>query len=310
MNDSEINVIYSSDNNYAQHMGVSIWSLVEQNQDFKIINIYIIDNHISMNNKAKIEQIVKAFSGVKIVWIPFKKYEEKLKLDMPWSISISAYARLFIEQMLPETMNRVIYLDCDTVICDSLHQLWQFNLNGKTVGVVQDTVGATAKEKLGISNEDKYFNSGMLLIDLDAWRAKQISKKCLELIENYNGNVCHHDQGVLNGVFKEDKCFLPMRYNTITVHYFFNLYQIRKYYEEYAPFYSEQEIEEAKRAPAILHFTPSFTSRPWIKGCQHPLRQKYWDVLKKTPWSEAKPQKNTAKWHVRLLEWRYRVLPF
>lgn len=310
MDCSIMNVLYSSDDNYAQHMGASIRSLLEVNKDFDNIDIYIVDNQISMDNKSKLEQIAKEFEGTKIIWIPFTKYEEKLKLNMQWKISISAYGRLFIDEMLPKEVKRVLYLDCDTIVCDSLKELWQTNLKGNIVGGVQDTVGKRAKEKLGISDVDKYFNSGVLLVDLEAWRKKKIGEKCLGLIDKYEGAVYHHDQGVLNSVLKEEKYILPMRYNTITVHYFFNMNQIRKYYHENASFYSETEIAEAKEKPAILHFTPSFTSRPWIKGCKHPWREKYWNALRKTCWKNEKLQKNTTKWYIRLIEWRYRVLPY
>lgn len=310
MNNYEMNVIYSSDNNYVQHMGVSIWSLLEKNTEFKRINIYIIENKIDKENKNKIESFRKNFSNLNIIWISFEEYEKQLKLDMEWEIAISAYARLFVGEMLPLTVKKILYLDCDTVICDSLVKLWDFNLKNKIVGVIQDTVGDEVKIKLDIPKEEKYFNSGVLLIDMDNWRKNQIGNKCIQLIQEYKGNVCHHDQGVLNAVLKDYKSFIPMRYNMITVHYFFDMKKIRKYYSEKAPFYSDQEIEFAKNHPAILHFTPSFTSRPWIKGCLHPYRKMYWDVLRKTPWKDQKPQKNKTKCYIRLVEWRYRVLPF
>ena len=305
-----LHVVLSSDDNYAPHLGAAIYSLIYCNLDFEHIKVFIIDNEIREENRRKLSDIVDKTPNAEIIWIPFEKYREKLKLNLMWNISISAYARLFIAEMVPESVKRIIYLDCDMIVCQSLKELWDTDLNGKIIGVVQDTVGSRAKEQLNLSSNERYFNSGMLLIDLDAWRKRNIGTKCLHFLERYNGQVHHHDQGVLNGVLCNEKYILPMRYNTITIHYFFNLRQIRKYYNETAKFYSLEEIENSKKEPVIIHFTPSFTSRPWIKGCRHPLRQRYWDVIDHTPWRGMKPLKNREKWYVRLIEWRYRVLPY
>ena len=305
-----LHVVFSSDDNYAPYLGAAIYSLLYCNSDFEHIRVFIIDNEIREENRRKLSSIVEKTTNTEVIWISFEKYREKLKLNLMWNISISAYARLFIAEMVPESVKRIIYLDCDMIVCQSLKELWDTDLNGKIIGVVQDTVGSRAKEQLNLSLNERYFNSGMLLIDLDAWRKHNIGMECLHFLEMYNGQVYHHDQGVLNGVLCNEKCILPMRYNTITIHYFFNLRQIRKYYNETAEFYSLEEIETAKREPVIIHFTPSFTSRPWIKGCIHPLRQRYWDAIEHTPWRGMKSLKNREKWYVRLIGWRYRVLPY
>ena len=305
-----LNVVFSSDDNYAPHLGAAIYSLICCNSGFEHIMVYIIDNEIREENRKKLSAIVNIASNAEIIWIPFEKYREKLKLNLMWNISISSYARLFIAEMVPESVKRIIYLDCDMIVCQSLKELWDTDLNGKTIGVVQDTVGCRAKEQLSLSMNERYFNAGLLLIDLDAWRKHGIGAKCLHFLEAYNGQVYHHDQGVLNGVLCNEKCILTMKYNTITIHYFFNLRQIRKYYNETAEFYSLEEIENAKSEPVIIHFTPSFTSRPWTKGCRHPLKQRYWDAVDYTPWRGMKPLKNKEKWYIRLIDWRYRVLPY
>lgn len=305
-----MNVLYSSDNNYAQHMGVSIWSLLENNSEFNTINIYIIENEISIQNKNRLNQIEKEFVNAKIHYIPFSQYNHLLNLNMPWYISISAYARLFVDSALPNTVHRVLYLDCDTLVCGSLYELWNYDLHKNIVGAVQDTVGDNSKRQLGLNVTQKYFNSGMLLLDLDMWRQLKMEQKCINFINQYQGNVHHHDQGVLNSLLYDKVEIVPMKFNVITIHYFFNIKKIRKFYKEHAEFYTDKEIDEAKNKPVILHFTPSLTSRPWVKGCKHPLRNKYWDNLEKTPWKGARIQCDTTKWYIRLVEWRYRCIPF
>lgn len=119
----ELNILYSSDDNYAQHMGISIYSLLEHNRSFSHIQIFIIDNEISENNKNKLCDMINEFQNVNVIFIPFQEWKDKLQLNMSWNISVSSYARLFVAEMLPKTVDRVLYMDCDMIICASLEKL-------------------------------------------------------------------------------------------------------------------------------------------------------------------------------------------
>lgn len=132
----------------------------------------------------------------------------------------------------------------------------------------------------------------------------------MSFIEGHGGNVIHHDQGVLNGVLMGDYVNLPIKDNLMTIHYMLSREKLLNYFHEEAGFYSQEEIEAAKKAPVILHYTPSFTSRPWCRDCRHPLKALYWENLAQTPWRGAAPEKSKDKWYVKLMNWRYRNLPF
>ena len=305
-----MNVLFSSDNNYAQHLGVAIYSLLCNNHDESQVVVYVVDNDIQPENIFRLKEVVSVFTNASIEFIPFAKWKDSLHLNLGWPISLSSYARLFVASMLPMYVDKVIYLDCDMIITASLHELWNYNLGDNIIAAVQDAVSDRIKNAVGLRSEDLYFNAGMLLIDLKSWRAKQYEKKCIDFISNHNGQVTHHDQGVLNGVFRNVWTRLPIKYNVMTIHYFFNLRQINKYFENHSDFYSKDEIEEAKKTPAILHFTPSFTTRPWVKSCKHPKKQYYWQMLSNTPWLESVPEKDLSSIAVRFINWRYRKLPF
>lgn len=305
-----MNILFSSDDNYAQHLGVAIYSLLSNNKWADEICIYVIDNEISAENRGRLEYVVSAFPNSKIIFLLFKEWRDSLSLNMSWNISVSSYGRLFVGGMLPVNVNRVIYLDCDMIICSSLESLWYTDMRDFVLAAVQDDVTDGIKEAVTLFPEEQYFNSGMLLIDLKKWRREHIEEKCLTFISERGGKVIHHDQGVLNGVFRNSWLRLPLEDNLMTIHYIFNRKQILKYYREHSEFYSDAEITNAKNSPVILHYTPSFTSRPWVKGCKHPLRHLYWDVLSKTPWAGARPQKDNTKWYLKIINWRYRNIPF
>ena len=304
-----MHIVYSSDDNYAQHLGASIYSLLAHNSDAEIA-IYVIDNGISSESKEKLQKTVACFPLSQIRWIDFSKWSEKLTLNMQWPISLSSYGRLFIGSMLPENISRCLYLVCDMIICGSIDELWNWNMQECTVAAVQDTVSRETKESIGASFSEKYFNAGLLLIDLNKWRSNNAEQACLDFIAQHHGSVTHHDQGVLNGLFHQDVSILPLKYNVMTIHYIMDRDRMLKYFHEESPFYSEGEIAQAKAHPTILHYTPSFTSRPWVKTCRHPLKKLYWDSVAKTPWAGAQPVKDASKWYVRLIDWRYRNLSF
>jgi lipopolysaccharide biosynthesis glycosyltransferase len=306
----QLNILFSSDNNYAQHLGVAIFSLLEQNTDFDFINIYVIENDVSKENKQKLEWIIEQFENGEIIWISFAKWKKQLSLNMAWNISISTYARIFLAEMLPDNIDRVLYMDCDMIVCDSLRILWNTDLQGKVLGAIQDDISDATKSAVGLLPKDKYFNAGMLLVDIITWREQDVGRKCLEFINSHGGNVIHHDQGILNGVLKNNWYRLPLENNLMTIHYIFNLRQIDRYYADHSEFYSREEIDIAKNNPVILHYTPSFTSRPWVKGCTHPEEKRYWDIVNRTPWKDATPIRDHSKWYIKLINWRYRNLPF
>lgn len=302
-------VVYSSDDNYAQHTGVSIVSLLDNNKHFDDIHIYVIDNKISKSNKENLKDIINCYKR-KITFIDFNKYKCMLKLNMQWSISLSSYARLFISSMLPESVDKALYFDCDTVVVDKIDELWNTDMNEFYVAGVADTISSNTKSAVGITTYENYINAGMLLINLKKWRDDNIQDKFIDFIDRKNGSVTHHDQGVINGVLCKASKILNPKFNLMTVYYTMKREDIISYYGIDNEFYSDEVIKESLRNPVYIHFTPGFTTRPWVKGCKHPKRQVYLDYLDKTPWKNSSLEKDKSKFRVKTINWIYRNLSF
>ena len=308
MLNENLNIVYSSDNNYCAYMGVSISSVLENNRNFKNINLFIIDNDITIENKNKLISLVKSYNR-QIFFIDFNKYKRYLNLNMEWDISISSYARLFVCSILPLEIQKVLYFDCDTIIVDNLEELWNENIDEFYVAGVCDTVPSNVKKMVGLKSTDFYINAGMLLINLKKWREDNLENKFLEFIDGHNGNVIHHDQGVINGVIKNKK-ILPVKYNLMTSYYMMKREEIVKFYNVEDEFYNNEEIKEAIKSPVYIHYTPGFTTRPWVKRCKHPKVDLFWKYLRITPWKDLKPIKNNEKARVKIVNWIYLNIPF
>lgn len=302
-------IVYSSDDNYARHTGVSILSVLANNKHFKNIDIYIIENNICEDNKIKINKIVQNYNR-NIQYIDFLNYKSKLNLNMEWEISISAYARLFIGNLVPKTLDKVLYFDCDTIVIGQLDELWaiEFQEDEYIAGVI-DTVSEKSIKSIGMTKKDSYINSGMLLINLKKWREKEIQQQFINFIDKYNGKVNHHDQGVINGVLHTKCKILSPKFNLMTVFLMMKYEDILDYYDIKYNFYSKSELEQAKRNPIYIHFTPGFTTRPWVKGCKHPNKEIYLKYLQQTPWKNYELEKDNSKLAVKFINGLYRNFP-
>lgn len=303
-----LNVVYSSDDNYAQHVGVSLLSLLQNNQHFNNINIFLIENNLSSYNKKKLNSVCKEYNKT-IQYINFNVLLDRLKLNIDDSIAINSYARLFLASIIQEEMDKIIYLDCDSIINSSLSDLWNIDITEYFVAGVCDTVSNQTKLRIDMDKSDRYINAGMLLINLKKWREENIEKKFMEFIKKKNGNVFHHDQGTINGVLKDKVLYLHPKFNAMTPFFTMNRKEIMSYYE-LEDYYNEIEIDEAVKNPVFIHYTPAFVNRPWIEGCKHPLTSLYKSYLDMTPWKGTDLWKDRRGKVEKVIALLYTRLPF
>jgi lipopolysaccharide biosynthesis glycosyltransferase len=301
-------VAYAADDNYAKYLGISMLSLFQSNQEFKEITVYVLDCGIGLANKDKLETMAEQNNRE----IHFSSMEAAVSgLDLQMGvrkIAVASYARLFLASIIPKDQNRILYLDCDTIVRDSLLDYWNTNLDNYMVAGVRDTVDSFFLKKIGLDPKDYYVNAGILLINLAGWRENHLEEQFMDFIRKFNGNVPHHDQGTINGVCKNKKCVIAPRYNATSNIYSFSAKTIKRIYFMDS-FYSQRELEEAKKNPAVLHFTTGLVGRPWEKNCTHPMKEEYLRVAKESPWKEEPLLPDSRKFTVRAFSAFYRYAP-
>lgn len=283
----DYNIVYASDDKFSEIMGISILSLLEKNQNVHSISIYILDMGILEENKKKVEEVCNRYTNVLLYWVQAINVEHALNMRVKTDRgSLGQYARLFVSSLLPSEVKRVLYLDCDIVIMDSIKELWNLNLNGNTIGALMDAFSKYYRANIDLHSQDIMFNSGVMLIDLELWKERKIEEKLKQFIRDRKGVIQQGDQGALNAVLsKETYCFSP-RFNSVTIFFDFNYQEILKYRKP-STFYTQIEIKEAVENPVIVHFTTSFLSkRPWIKGCQHQYVDIWLKYKEMSPWKE------------------------
>ena len=299
--------MFASDDNYAQHLGVAILSLFESNKSFDIIDVYILDNHIEPLNKENLKKVAAEFINRRIFFIEINAKLEffKRKYGIPPSIAISSYSRLFLTELLEPNINKVIYADSDAIFLNSLAELWSADFNNFMVAGVKDIVEMGFKKEIGLSKEDIYVNAGFLLINLKKWRDENTFTKFMEVILQHAGSVPHHDQGILNSVFRNEILVLPPKYNVVSTYYEFSEVAKLKSYFSLDHYYTQKEFDDAKQHPVFLHFTPSYSKRPWFLHSRHPKKDDYLALLKKTNWKDYTLQKDDRKATLLILDFMF-----
>lgn len=286
----KISVAYSFDDNYAQHAGCSLISLLEHNQDIEDIDIYIIDANIGDANKNKINCIAERY-GRHLEYIDLWNLTSEMKEEPRFPRC--AYGRLFLSKL--ENVDKIFYFDSDTIVTGSIKELVEIDMTNYLTAGVQDTVNPYYVYLIGLSDEDRYINDGgVIILNLKKWREMNTMQACLDFISKFGGNPPHNDQGTINAVCKGYMRILPAKYNVMNSFFMFPVDKILELFKMKI-FYSSNEIEEARNRPLILHYTDELYNRPWFENCTHPYKEEYRKVLRQSPWQELYPHKEMTK---------------
>lgn len=288
-------IVYGSDDKFAEILGVSLVSLYENSKDMNEICVYILDSGISLENKKKLDSIPKKYGRKPLEYIVAKNISKELNIDVKMDRgSLSQYARLFVSSLLPQDLERVLYLDCDIIINKSIKNLWTIDMHEKTIAALMDAFSKYYRANIELQPNDIMFNSGVMLIDLNRWKKQKVEKCLMDFIIKHNGKIQQGDQGALNSILSKDTyCFEP-RFNSVTIFYDFT-YEEMMTYRKPPKFYSKDEIKLAIDEPVIIHFTTSFLSRrPWIEGCEHQYLDKWLKYKNLSPWKDEPLWKYTS----------------
>lgn len=304
-----MNVIYASDDNYAWLMGISMLSLFENNRDVDNIHVYLFGDSISSENEKKLVSIAKLYRR------DFELIDVN-KLSLPESLYTgrypkSAFSRLFAYKLLPDTVDRVLYLDCDIVVDGDLQELYNHPMNGNIILAVKDCVSKAYKKKIGIKGDDVYINTGVMVMDLDRMRKFHIEEKISKFVSKYAAAMNYADQEIINGIFQGEFGVLPPIWNVMTQ---FNQYSYKqlKWIRHPHQYYSESEIDYAKRHARIFHFTTCMLNiRPWYRNSKlnnahvfnRYMQLSPWKLQKKGEMNFSDPKYKTMRLLSYLPEW-------
>jgi len=251
-----INICFASDNNYVPHMAASIVSILKNANVDDELYFYILSNKIKQEYKNKLLELKK----IKDFNIEYLDINEDDFKNFPFPtetkhITITTYFRYKISSILPN-LDKIIYLDCDIIVKNSLNELFKTNIENYSLGGVED-IGYISLQKLKIAKyvfTGFYINAGVLLINLKKWREDNIEDKLFEYTLNNKDIINIADQDVINAVLKDNILALDYKWNVQD-----SFYRYKK--QEVKGNINSKKIIMASKNPAIIHYT--FKVKPW-----------------------------------------------
>lgn len=217
-----ITIVVATNNFYAILLSALLKSIEVNHKTAEKIHVHVIDDGISKKN---IDSLSRTVSSEMFTFF-WHKSASVISGDVtlpndPSALPVTAYLRLFAPYLVPKETRKLIYLDVDMIMLKDISSLWNIDLGGKTIGAVQancKTVGSSwggipNYKELGLNPSDKYFNSGLLLIDPVKWREENITYKVIKTNNENVKSVLFADQYGLNVVFINQWLELDYRWN-------------------------------------------------------------------------------------------------
>ena len=269
-----MNILVSCDQNYLKPLKTMLYSLFLTNEGD--ICIYLLHKSIDDNDIYDLSEFIKEKSNNRASLKNVRVEDEFSSALTTFYYTSEMYFRLVAYKYLPDDMERILYLDPDILVLNSLEELYNedFNENLFMAAIhTMPTVQSANKARLMITSEKtditRYYNSGILMINLKKARGEVYKKKIIDYVNNTKAGLMMPDQDLLNVVFRNKIKEIPeLKYNYDARR--FTTYKVRYDYS----------LDDVMKNTAILHFCGK--RKPWLKNYMGKF-----DTLYKFFWFEA-----------------------
>ena len=261
----KINIVFITDENYLPQFCIALTSLLKNNQDV-VDKIFLIHD---LTNEKKILKVLEYFKKVYAVTIlPLKMHNssEFENFTTTYHATKAVYYRLALADILPNDIQRVLYLDSDLIVTGNLSKLADLYFSEQCIAYGVDHVHQPPEfvveqgQRFGMVFK-KYYNTGVLYLNLELMRKFGSTEKLLAIATKHNERLVYWDQDVLNIYFLNRWANLEFSYNAFDL------------------------TEKLNYLPKIVHY--SGHQKPWKFPCTHPYKDLYWEYVKDTPFQWA-----------------------
>lgn len=280
-----MNIALCLDSNFLPYCSTTLQSIIENHSSKDRINFFITHTFDSKLLTPILRQISTAGHQVTCLSINSNRLK---KFQTHAHFTEAAYLRLFLPRLLPENITRVLYLDSDLIVRTNLAELYHKNLDGFSTAMVPEL-----EKKNQDPRQRQYYNSGVILMDVQAWRRGNQSEKIITYAEEHPEKLEFVDQDAIDETIHHEIKSLDLRWNCITPYYDAKLERD----------YSAKHIELIKAAiskSSIVHFTTN--SKPWNYINCHPYKKEFWQYLHNTPYKNTRPTGKNFRHMLKKLE--------
>lgn len=269
---------------YVPYAAVTIRSIRDNVIPTDELHIHVLSDYLTESNRTRLENY-----GADVHIVEDKEVLQGID-TREWPI-YTLY-RLFLPEIIDAEVHRVLYLDCDVIVNGNLDALFALDLSGKAVAGCIDPNAYSDEvfQRLEYDKEKSYICAGVLLMNLDFWRATGLSRRVIDYMRCNPEKIAYLEQDALNVLCQDCKIVLPSCYGVLVPFFFFE------------PFMKEHidEIEELMDAPVIIHFAGYF---PWIFCKDKALHSTlWWNICKRLefyPQVRKRYVGSMLKWWVR-----------
>lgn len=284
-----IHIAFGFDENYAMPCGVAITSICETTPSPVFFHALIAED-VTEDSRKKIEAEVNAHGNSVAFYVIDQERLSTLSEFKYFTRSV--YNRFLIPELLPTDVHKVLYLDSDVIAIKSLQELWDTPLEEDVPIAMAYDSGCTNvvfHNSTGIPITEPYYNSGVILMNLDCWRREGLAQICIKSMEENNFLLV--DQDVLNVVLGKRLKNLHLRYNC----------QICLLIKSEESWLLDKEryfsqVYEAIADPVIIHYTEGL--KPWHSGCRFAAEWLKFKSL--SPWKDIQLVTRTVKGEYQL----------
>lgn len=296
-------VLCAADENYVKPLAVMLHSAASNLGSGRHLHVVLFDGGISEDSYSGIrESLVDLPISIDVLKPDLSKVND---LMTSHHITHTAYLRLMAARLLPDSIDKVIYLDSDVLVVDDLSQMWELDLDDYYCLAATDiacpyvdarevdnpefqrakpylaTISPIVNWKdLGIDGDANYFNSGVMVLNLEKWRRENVEQRLFDCLRQNSKFVWCWDQYALNVVFAGKWGELPLKWNQ-GAHVF-------EYPDQQHSPVCIDSFLEMRDSPGIIHFTTEW--KPWDFQPFHPMRQRFYEELDKTAWRGWRPE--------------------
>ena len=253
-----MNILVTLDENYLPHLRTMLFSLY-LNNPYRSCHVFLLYSNIPESKTDILRENMRCL-GYDLTTI---HVGDALFQDVPVTDRYpkEMYYRLLASQFLPTDVDRVLYLDPDLLVINSLNELWNTDLKQSMFAAASHSTGdgvATNVNRLRLDTTSAYYNSGVLLMDLEKCRERIEPGEVFAYVKTHAGTILLPDQDVLNALYGET--ILPLD------DLIWN-YDARKYNYNYFRSGGKATPDWVIDHTAILHFCGR--AKPWRDGYRY-----------------------------------------
>ncbi|MGD0464037.1 MAG: glycosyltransferase family 8 protein [Tepidisphaeraceae bacterium] len=280
----EIALLCCGDDGYAMPLAVTLYSASANLPAPWRLRVFLMDGGISPHSRRRLENKIADYGNIDLEWRQVN-LDVFNQLPVLRRLNSTIYIRLLMDDVLPPDLRRIIYLDGDLLVEGDLSELWQEDFRGAALMAVCDFGSCTLRPELPLPGVDDaqrqnapYFNSGVLVIDLNRWRNDRLGQAVLDYVLRFKSVVRFPDQDGLNAVFFGKWRQLDLSWNAQVD----NLIRPDQLGNTQAEAEIRRRCHELLHHPRIQHYAGR--KKPWNAGRFKPVRKRFLHYLHASGW--------------------------